>query len=168
MIHDLDPIAGKNMRDLIYLARCHKEDRRIRLWVADICAHFMFDVEKGHYRPATLAALTALRLLARSELSKEGMLDAAGAANNDAYFVMPGSARQPAPRGTFVVLGVAYMEAAHGDKSIKIASAVETADIILGHIPLEPEQVAERQWQFDRLVARLSDPEPEDWPAPSR
>lgn len=29
-------------------------------------------------------------------------------------------------------------------------------------------RAAEQQWQFDRLVAWLSDPEPEDWPLPER
>ena len=58
---------------------------------------------------------------------------------------------------------VAARQRARGE----ISEAAEAAEAAWTAEAAEAAEAAERDWQFDRLIARMSDDEPQDWPLPA-
>ena len=135
------------------LARDDKDiDRRLRLWMADCAARVLHIYEKTETSTAPREAIIAARQYARGEIeaaaraaraaarAAEAARDAAGDAAEDAAWAAAEDAARDAVRDARNAAWAA------GDAA----------------------WAAEERWQFDRLIARLSDDEPEDWPLPDR
>ena len=140
--------AGCTFDDLAWaassIARSNPDvERRLRLWLADCAACVLHIYEKTGGSLAPRAAIVASRQFARGEIT-DAARAAAGAAAWAAGWAAAGAAAWDAARDA--------ARAAAGD-------ADGTADGTAA-------RAAEETWQFDRLIARLSDDEPEDWPLP--
>jgi hypothetical protein len=158
--------AGAKLDDVAWaaaaVASIDKDVRRRRcLWMADCAVRMLplFEREQPtDQRPRR--AIEAARAYARAEIG-EAALSAAGA---DGYDGWDAAARDAA---RYAALAAARTAAARdaawatGDWSAAWAAADWWAAA-----EWDSASNAEAAWQFDRLVERLSDPEPEDWPLP--
>ena len=137
------------MDAILAAAKRDRDDamRRIWLWEADCAAHVLpiFETRFPDDKRPRLA-IQAKRRYARGEISRTDWLEAqsaAMAAGQDAGPSAAGDAARTASGGDIVFHGMLAVETATRDAAIA---------------------AAEHQWQRDRLVARMRDPEPADWP----
>ena len=146
--------AGVVLDDLIWIAtqvaKTDKDvDRRLCLWAYDCAAHVLRIYERQHPNDRRVSgAIVAARAYARGEIDAAAG-DAARAA-----------ARAAAWDAAWAAAGAAACAAARAARDAAEAAAWDDAWAAAGDDAWD----AEKKWQFDRLVAWLSDPEPKDWP----
>jgi hypothetical protein len=149
--------AGATFNDIIWaasaVARSDKDvERRLRLWMAD-CAARVLHIYENH-APADKRvrdAITAARAYARGEISY-----AARAAARDAA--------RDAARAAGAAAGAAARAAARAAAWDADWDADWDARAAARAAAWDAAWTAEEAWQFDRLIARLGDDEPADWP----
>ena len=142
--------AGATFDDIIWAASAAAKndkdiDRRLRLWMADCAARVLHIYENTGTSPAPRQAIIAARQYASGEIGAAAWAAARAAAGDAAWAAAGDAAREAARASAWAAAGAAAWAAAWA-----CAGEAETA------------------WQFDRLVERLSDVEPEDWVAPNR
>ena len=138
--------AGCTFDDIIWVASVvslndKDVERRLRLFKADCAARVLHAYEKQYTdddRPRK--AIIAARQFARGEVDEAAAWAAAWAAWDAAWDAA----------------WAAASDTAWAARDAPWAAASDAASD------------AEREWQFDRLIARLSAKEPEDWPLPAR
>ena len=146
---------GMSFSDIMWVAnavaRTDKDvERRLRMWAADCSARVLhiFESERpGDDRPRK--AIEATRAYVRGEIDAAALANAADAAYTaaDAAFAYTAYAADAA---AFAAARAAYTAANAAAWAAAFAAAGAT----------------EEAWQFDRLIAWLSDDEPEPWPLP--
>ncbi len=146
--------AGVSFDDIVWVAsavaRTNKDvARRLRLWLADCAAHVLHIYEKTETSDAPRNAIIAARQYARGEIDT--------AARSAAWAAASSAARLAARSAARSVASSAARSAAWSAAWLAASSAAWAA-----------AGDAEKKWQFDRLIAWLSDEEPADWPLPVR
>ena len=136
--------AGATFSDILWLAcavaRTDEDiERRLRLFAADCAARVLHLYERSGKSDAPRNAIIAARLHARGEID-----DAARAAARSAAWA-----------------------AAWDDRAAAWAAARDAAWAAAWDAAGDAAWDAEESWQMDRLIARMSDAEPEDWPLPA-
>ena len=147
--------AGISLDDLAWVAArvaCTDTDveRRVRLWMADCAARHLHSYEKqapGDCRVRD--AIIAARQFARGEIDAAASAAASAAAWDAARAAAKAAARDAA-------WDAAWDAASAAARAAASAAAWDAARAAAW--------AAEEQWQFAPLVARLDDPEPDDWP----
>ncbi len=140
--------AGISLDDMVWVSEtvASKDkgvNRRVLLWIADCAARVLHIYEKTGASTSPREAIKATRAFARGEIDKAAW----EAAKNAAWAA--------ARTATWSNAAVATWDASWSrDAAGKAAGDAAARD-------------AEESWQYDRLVAWLSNPEPEDWPLPS-
>ena len=122
--------------------------RKLRLWAADCAARVLPFYEEKGASDAPRKAIIAARQFARGEIDdpeRESAWRAALTASVD----VSGGAYSAASAAESAAAWDAPLTAARNAASAPTSAAAWSA---------------ERQWQFDRLIAWMSDDEPEDWP----
>ncbi|WP_421859361.1 putative immunity protein [Oricola sp.] len=127
--------------------------RRLRLWMADCAARVLHVFEETESSHAPRRAIEAARQFARGEIDDAASAAAGAAAGDAARAAATVAARVAAKAAARAAAGAAAVDPATG--AARAASTWAARD-------------AEREWQFDRLIAWMSDDEPEDWPLPER
>lgn len=170
--------AGASLDDLVWVAFAlsrHNPDieRRLRLWTADCAAHVLHIFERERptdTRPRT--AILAARRFARGEIDTvlqayayAAACAAACAASQDA---VGNASMKPMEAAAWSAAWAVYIPTSAYDAARSAwaaRSAIGTAEE-----RRQPAQMvawtAGKRWQLDRLVARMSADEPEDWPLP--
>ena len=154
--------AGCSFDDLVWVASAVARtdadvERRLRLWMADIAARVLHIYEKAETSAAPRNAIIAARAFARGEINsaaRDAARDAAWAAARDAAWTAAGVAARAAA-------WAAARDAAWDAAGVAARDAARAA-------AWDAAWDAEEAWQFDRLIERLSESEPEDWPLPER
>jgi len=162
--------AGFSQSDIIWvlsrLARQDKDvDRRLRLWMADCAARVLHIYEKTGSSISPRDAITAARQYARGEIkaaagaaARAAAGAAAGAAARAAAWDAAGAAAGAAARAAaWDAAGAAAWDAA---RAAARAAAWDAAGAAAG----AAARAAEEAWQLERLIFRMSDDEPDDWP----
>lgn len=161
--------AGATLDDIAWVAsalarRDPDVDRRLRLWAADCAARVLHIFEREHpkdMRPRN--AIISARRYARGETG--AAKNAAWASVKDAVWGVAGDAacdavrnavRNAARAAAWANWGGTLAAARDAAREARYAAAWDAASI--------PVRDAEERWQLDRLVARMSANEPEDWP----
>ena len=145
------------------LARDDKDiDRRLRLWMADCAARVLHIYEKTETSTAPREAIIAARQYARGEI--EAAARAARAAARAAEAARAAARAAEAARDAARDAAEDAAWAAAEDAARDAVRDARNAAWAAG----DAAWAAEERWQFDRLIARLSDDEPEDWPLPDR
>ena len=161
--------AGATFDDIVWAASSIARntpdvERRLRLWLADCAARVLHIYERVGNSQAPRNAILAARQFARGEIDviARAAWAAAGAAAGDAA----GDAWDAwdAARAAGAAAGDAWdaWDAARAAGAAARAAAGDAAGDAW-----DAAGDAEQAWQFDRLIARLSDDEPEDWPLPA-
>ena len=151
--------AGVTLDDLVWvtsaLARRDAElERRLRLWMADCAARVLCIYEsKAPHDTRPRDAIVAARRFARGEIGV-----AARAAARAAAWVAARAAAGAAAGAAAAAGDAARDAAAAGD------AARDAAGVAARAAAGDAAGDAEEQWQLQRLVAWLSDDEPDDWP----
>ena len=145
--------AGCTLDDIVWVASklaCKDAgiERRLRLWRADCAAHVLHLYERTGKSEAPRNAIIAARQFARGEIDEDERTSACAAAGAATWGVAQNAAWGAACAASWVALGPAQNTAKYAQNAA--GSACD----------------AEETWQFDRLIAWLSDDEPEDWPLP--
>lgn len=157
--------AGATLEDIAWVvAKLRREDpdieRRVRLWMADCVAHVLHLYERQETSDTPRDAIVAARRCARGEIDESAWNNARAAAWDSWR-----SASDPA--AVFVAQAAAWCDADLAvDAAAWNAVTIAGGGFIAREAVVAPVRAAERQWQLDRLVLWLSDPEPEDWPLP--
>jgi len=154
--------AGCTLDDLVWaasaLARRDKDvERRLRLWMADCAARVLHIYERTETSEAPRNAIIAARQFARGEIDGAAWAAAWGAAGAAARGAAGAAARGAAGAAAMAAAGDAAGAAA---RAAAWAAACDAARA--------DARGAEEAWQLDRLVAWMSDVEPDDWPLPAR
>lgn len=162
--------AGCTLDDLIWAAsalsyRDKDVKRRLRLWMADCAARVLHIYERAGTSDAPRNAIIANRRFARGEIdatawaaAMDAAWEAAWEAVGDAAMDAIRAAAMASARGASrAAVWAAARDAARDDEDIAARTAARTA-----------AWNAEEAWQLDRLVAWMSDDEPDDWPLPDR
>jgi hypothetical protein len=166
--------AGCTFEDIVWAASsvaCRTPDveRRLLLWLADCAARVLHIYERDvPGDPRVRAAIIAARCFARGEIGAaavDAAVDAARAAARAAVGAAAWAAAWAAARAARAAVGAAAWAAAW-DAARAARAAVGAAGDAAWGAAWGAVIDAEEARQFDRLVARLSDPEPEDWPLP--
>ena len=170
--------AGCTFDDIIWVASAVAHDdpdieRRLRLFMADCAARVLHYFEKEHpndSRPRN--AIIAAREYARGEIDKAAAWDAAwaawdarAAARDAAWDAWGAWAAWAAARAAAWAAWGAW---AAWDAARAAAWAARDAARDAAWDAWGAAWEAEQEWQFDRLIARLSVKEPEDWPLRTR
>lgn len=155
--------AGCTFDDIVWVASALAREnpdveRRLRLWMADCAARVLHIYEKTESSPAPRNAIVAARQFARGEID-----DAAGAAGAARAAGDAARAAWAAARAAGAAGAAWAAWAAAGDAAGAAAGAARAARDAAG----DAARAAEEAWQFDRLIAWLSDDEPQDWPLPA-
>lgn len=174
--------AGCTIEDLLWVidtASATYADiaRRRRLLAADYAAHVLHIYEAGGTDTVPRRAIIAARQHARGEIDDAALHAACDAAYEAAAETVagPGDAVAEAAEAAYEAAGdtawVADAAAesavwAAGDAAARAAKAA--GDTWAAWFAASPARVAEREWQFSRLVAWFSADEPGDWPLPER
>ena len=162
--------AGATFDDIIWAASAAAKndkdiDRRLRLWMADCAARVLHIYENTGTSPAPRQAIIAARQYASGEIGAAAWAAARAAAGDAAG----DAAREAARASAWAAAGAAAGAAAWGSaREAARASAWAAAGAAAWGSAGAAAREAETAWQFDRLVERLSDVEPEDWVAPNR
>ena len=149
--------GGATLDDLVWLAStigfgnpdC---DRRSRLWAADCAARVLHIYETNETSPAPRNAIVAARQFARGEIDAAAMASASAAAWTAA---MDAGEAAAAMASALVAASAAAWD------------TVSAARVAARAAEWAAAKNTEKTWQFQRLVDRMSDPEPEDWPLPA-
>ena len=146
--------AGVTFDDILWAASAVASkdkdvERRLRLWLADCAARVLhiYERHQGDDRPRK--AIVAARRFARGEIG-DAAWDAARDAAWDAASV------------------VAWAAAWDAARVVAWAAARDAAGAAAWAAARDAARDAERAWQFDRLIARLSEKDPDDYPLPER
>jgi hypothetical protein len=142
--------------------------RRRRLWGADCAAHVLHLFERK--RPTDQRARRAIetgRAYARGEIGVSAILAVREAAGTAAAHSL-GSAAWSADRAAYAAAWCSAESTTHAALEAASWAGAEAGFDGIGEAGRAAASDAEAAWQFDRLVAWLSDPEPEDWPLPPR
>ena len=154
--------AGVTFDDLMWVVSTviqYNKDmkRRAYLWKADCAARVLYIYERYiHDDSCMRTAIKATRSYARGEIDNDARIiinDIAREAARDATRAGPFSVPIAARAAIWASAENAIWDAA---RSAVTAAAEEAGNAAAGQ--------DEEKWQFDRLVARLSNPEPADWP----
>ncbi|MVB00091.1 hypothetical protein GN330_22860 [Nitratireductor sp. CAU 1489] len=145
--------AGCTFDDIVWVASalaCEDTnvERRLRLWKADCAGHVLHLYERTGKSEAPRNAIIAARQFARGEIGEDELTSACAAAGATAWEAACGVACGAAWAAAWTAWGSAQNAAGYAQNAA--GSACD----------------AEQNWQFDRLIAWLSDDEPEDWPLP--
>ncbi len=141
--------AGVSFDSLVWVASAAALEnadinRRLRLWMADCAARVLHLYEKtAPDDPRVRDAIVASRQFARGEID---------AAAWDA-------ASRAASRAASAASGAAWDAARDAARDAAWDAARDAA--------WAAARDAEEAWQFDRLILRMSHPEPADWPLPT-
>ena len=143
-------------------------DRRLRLWMSDCAARAFYIVKQGdgNYR-CLQNAITDERQYARGEIDGDGIKF------RDGTVSIVREAGWNTNVATVLNLTIQLARAISDNKDGWVFCAIMSTagDIWVSSVDEYGESntetlAAEGKWQFERLVARLSDPEPDDWPLP--
>jgi len=164
-------VAGCTLFDLLWVVSEVAQqrpdiERRLRLLLADYAAHVLHFYEEKGKSNAPRLAITATRQFARGEINDVVLAGCSALVFEAATtaFYATGAANYAAHAAYYAVRVVAREAAAY-------AAEAAVPDAEAAYPTLEAaanSRDAEQAWQFDRLIARLSDDEPEDWPLPAR
>jgi hypothetical protein len=149
--------AGISFGDVVWvlsaMSRTDKDvERRLRLWMSD-CAARVLHIFEGE-QPADLRpreAICAVRAYARGEIDAAAWAATREAAWDAAWAAVWAAAREAA--------WAAARDAASAAAWAAVWAAAREA-------AWAAAWDAERNWQFDRLIARMSENDLEDWPLP--
>jgi hypothetical protein len=165
--------GGAMFGDLVWLADAMADDnpdckRRLRLWSADCAARVLSIYEKHETSTAPRNAIIASRQFARGEINAAARAAASSAASvaarsaaSDAAWAAASSAARDAASSAE---SYTAWTAAGCTASVAASSAASSAE---SYTAWTAAWAAEETWQFQHLVERMSDPEPEDWPLPA-
>jgi hypothetical protein len=177
--------AGCSFDDLVWasaaVSRKDKDaERRLRLWIADLAAHVLHIYEETGKSNAPRNAIIASRLFARGEISNAARASAEDAAWRAAEAAARASeaaaagdaawdAAEAAARASEAAAAgdVAWAAARRAAWAAARSAAGDVAWAAARRAAWAAARDAEEAWQYDRLVARMSNPEPEDWPLPA-
>jgi hypothetical protein len=172
-------------------------ERRLRLWMADCAAHVLHIYEKTEASDAPRKAIIAARQFARGEIddaARDAAWDASAAARDariaawdaasaaawaawvaardaawDARIAAWDAASAAAWAAWVAARDAAWVAASAAARDARIAAwAAWVAARDAAWDARAAASADEEAWQFDRLIARLSDDEPEDVPPPER
>jgi len=166
--------AGATFDDIIWAASAAAKndkdiDRRLRLWMADCAARVLHIYENTGTSPAPRQAIIAARQYASGEIGAAARAAAWAAAWAAARDAAGDAAREAARASAWAAARDAAGDAAReAARAAARASAWAAAGAAARGSAGAAAREAETAWQFDRLVERLSDVEPEDWVAPNR
>lgn len=158
--------AGVSFDNILWtasaLARGDQDiERRLRLWMADCAARVLHIYEKTEPSEAPRKAIIAARQYARGEIGADARAEAWGEAFDAACDADWASARVAA----WAAKGAAAWAVAEGAAWVTAGAVARDAARVAAWAAA---RAAEKDWQFNRLIERLSDNEPEDWPLPER
>lgn len=133
--------------------------RRLRLWAADCAARVVHLYERhGPNDTRVRDAITAARQYARGEIDRAARF----AAHDGAVDAANTFASATVPTACFAAIAARWAASRNGaldETGTAAARAVREAD------PGGWDAMcAEKDWQYEQLVARMEEPEPEDWP----
>jgi len=136
--------AGCTFDDIVWAASAlalkeQDVERRLFLWIADCLAHIADVISDPEVRAIFDRCVIAQRKVARGDLPAE-------------------QEWKEAARAAWAAWAARAARAAWAARAARAAWAAWDA---------RDAWDAEADWQFDRLIARLSDNEPEDWPLPA-
>ena len=160
---------GAKFHDIVWIAlelSINNPDckRRLGLWGTDCAARVLSIYEKHQTSAAPRNAIIASRQFARGEINAAerdaAMADARVAAQIAAAWV---PAWAPSRTAEIVAAWNAAWNAARAAARAAAWATARPAEISSAW---DAEGAVEKLWQFERLVDRMSDPEPEDWPLP--
>jgi hypothetical protein len=156
--------GGATFDDLIWLASVmvlYNSDceRRLRLWAADCAARVLLIYERNETSSVPRNAIIASRQFARGEIDVATSYTASYTARAAAKAAASDAASDAAWAATSYTASYTARAAARAAASDAASAAVRAA-------ASAAVRAAEETWQFQRLVDRMSDPEPEDWPLP--
>lgn len=161
--------AGCSIDDLVWVATSvarYDADvhRRLRLWMADCAARVLHIYEKSETSDAPRNAIIAARAFARGEID-----NAARAAASDAAWIAARNAAELSAE-RYSAEWSAESAAAWNTAWWTSAGWITTWDAARS-AALDAEEWsaawdAADSFQFDRLIDRLSENEPDDWPLP--
>jgi hypothetical protein len=138
-------------------------ERRLLLWIADCLAHIADVISSPEVRSVFDRCVIAQRKVARGDASAEGEWKEAAWAAWDARDAWDAWAAWAA-RAAWAAWDARAAWGAWGAWDARGAWAARAAwDARAARAARD----AEASWQFDRLISRLSDDEPEDWPLPA-
>lgn len=175
--------AGATFNDIVWVASIVAQtdkdvERRIRLWIADCAARVLHIYELDYpadARPRN--AILAARQYARSEIEAAAMDTAGDTARVAARATAWAAARAAARAAGWATAWDTTWDTA-GDTTWDTArSAARAAAEAAAGDPTgaaaraaagDTARDTEKSWQFDRLIAWLSDPEPDDLLLPAR
>ncbi len=159
--------AGVTLDNLIWIAEAvAKTDKdvgcRLRLWAADCAARVLHIYERNYLGdPRPRAAINAARDYARGRIEAAARHAAWAAAWDASRAASRAAAWRAASRAAAWSAWAAAYDAAWAASYDAAWAASSDAAWAASR---DAAKAAEQKWQFDRLVAWLSDPEPEDWP----
>ena len=179
--------AGATFDDIVWAASSIARntpdvERRLRLWLADCAARVLHIYERVGNSQAPRNAILAARQFARGEIDviARAAWAAAGAAAGDAAgdawaaWAAAGAAAGDAAGDAWDAWDAARAAGAAAgdawdawDAARAAGAAARAAAGDAAGDAWDAARDAEQAWQFDRLIARLSDDEPEDWPLPA-
>jgi hypothetical protein len=153
---------GATMQDIIWVAtQLTKTDpiiaSRLRLFAADCAARVLPLYEKKHSATSPRNAIIAARAFARGEIGKEELRRASASAYAAAYAAYASAAYAAYASAVYDAAASAAAAAVYAASASAYASAASASAAYAA-------SDAEKAWQFDRLIARLSDEEINDWP----
>jgi hypothetical protein len=165
--------AGATLDDIVWAAATlagtdRDVERRVRLWMADCAAHVLHLFENERPTDARVRdCIGAARRFALREIDTAAW-DVAWAAAWDAAWAATCAAARAAARAA------AWGSTREAHRFASRAAAWGVTRAVTRAVPWHAAWTAawnaawvlEETWQFDRLIARLSDEEPEDWPLP--
>lgn len=151
-------LAGVHPYDISRIAECYKGDAGYRcrqlLWRADCAAHSLHIFLKAFpSEKSPVEAIKAARAFARGTIGP----DAFRVAQNAAY-----TTRNCIPQDT----AAWHAATASTCSESSIYAVIATGNTVAGVVQYCDNAVfsKEARWQVDRLIARMSENEPEDWP----
>ena len=164
--------AGCTFDDIVWAAcafarRDTDVERRLRLWMADCAARVLHIYEKTETSPAPRNAIIAARQFARGEIDAAAWDAARAAARAVAWDAARDAARAVAWDARAAARDAAWAAARDAAWAASRDAAWAAARDAAWAAARAAAWAAEELWQFDRLISRLSDDEPEDWPLPA-
>ena len=161
--------AGCTFVDLVWataaVARTNPDvERRLLLWRADCSARVLALYEGERHSDAPRNAIIATRQFSRGQIDAAAV--AAAKATASASTMEAGGAAAGPTRAAWAAAEETW--AAYWAAGAASVAAARVAYWAATAAAGEAAGAAEESWQFDRLIDRLSDQEPEDWPLPAR
>jgi len=145
--HDITRIA------VLYIGNAEYRRRQL-LWQADCAAHSLhFFLNALPAENAPVEAIKAARAFARGAIDR----DAFHAAQNAVYTT---SSHMPWNTAAW------YAAHAAACAGMPVNAVIATGNTVAGVIQFQDQNIMKQEayWQVERLIARMSESEPEDWP----